>query len=103
MSICVNHTNRAATARCVTCHKPLCAECIVKVKGSTYCSQTCADNAARFNAGFRPERGPGLFASIKNLIVSLVGLAIGLAVLVGIGAYVLNIGFCQKIIKMLGL
>lgn len=68
-----------------------------------YCSQTCANNAAKFAASFRPERGPGFFGTIKNWAVSLAGLALVLAVLVLIGAKVLNLGFCQKLLKMLGL
>ena len=102
-SICVNHTSRTATARCATCHKPICDECVVKSGGSVYCSQVCADNAAKFAANFRPTGGPGFFTSLKNLVVSLVGLAFVLAVVVLIGAKVLNVGFCQKLLRLIGL
>ena len=103
MSICVNHTSRAATARCSSCHKPICDECVVKESGTVFCSQACAVNAARFNANFKPDRGPGFFGSIKNMIVSLVGLAFVLAVGVAICAYVLKIGFFVNLLKSIGL
>ena len=60
-SICVNHHDRAGIYRCATCHKPLCAECVVKSRGSVYCSQTCADNAAKFQDNFRTCPRAGLF------------------------------------------
>lgn len=38
MSVCLNHPDTEAVARCVTCGKPLCAKCVV---GGKYCSQNC--------------------------------------------------------------
>ncbi len=45
-SVCLNHPDTPAVARCATCSKPICKRCIVSRNGSNYCSQTCADNAA---------------------------------------------------------
>ena len=101
-SVCVNHPDREATARCVTCHKPICGQCMVRVGDHPYCSQTCADNAARFAARYRPEEGPGCFGKLKNMVVSLVGLVFVLTVLLLIGAYVFNIGFCKHLCELLG-
>lgn len=75
----------------------------MKSRGSVYCSQTCADNAAKFQDNFRPVREPGCFASLKNLIVSLVGLALLALILIYAGAKFMNIGFCQKLLKLIGL
>lgn len=44
-SVCLNHPDTPAAARCATCGKPICERCIVNRNGSNYCSQTCADNA----------------------------------------------------------
>ncbi len=46
-SVCLNHPDTPAAARCATCGKPVCARCIVTRNGSNYCSETCADNAAK--------------------------------------------------------
>jgi hypothetical protein len=101
-SVCVNHPDRVATERCATCHKPVCGECVVKARNSVYCSRTCADNAAKF-AGYKPESGPGLLATIKSWITCLVGLTFLAGMLVLIGAKVLNLGFCQTLLKKIGL
>jgi len=103
MSVCVNHTSRPATTRCSSCHKPICNSCVVEDGGKVFCSQMCIENTIRFSQNFRPDRGPGFFGSIKNLIVSLIGLAFVLAVIVVICAKVLNIGFFVNLLKSIGL
>ena len=103
MSVCVNHTNREATSRCTSCHKPSCDDCIVKADGAVYCSSRCAEAAAKFNKNFKPEQGPGFFGNLKNTIVGLVGLAFLAAVVVFIGAKVLNIGLFKSLLKIVGL
>lgn len=45
-SVCLNHPDTPAVARCATCSKPICERCIVSRNGSTYCSEACAENAA---------------------------------------------------------
>jgi len=45
-SVCLNHPNTPAVARCATCGKPICSQCIVSRNGSSYCSAKCADSAA---------------------------------------------------------
>lgn len=103
MSVCINHPDRAGTSRCVTCHKPICNACVVKVSGTVFCSQVCADNAARYNANFRPDRGPGFFGRLKNTVISIVGLAVVSAVAVVLCAKVLKIDFCISLLKKFGL
>ncbi|HPY89434.1 MAG TPA: B-box zinc finger protein [Lentisphaeria bacterium] len=46
-SVCLNHPNVAAVARCATCSKPICGECAQVHDGSTFCSKLCYDNAMR--------------------------------------------------------
>ncbi|HYG78595.1 MAG TPA: hypothetical protein VEK08_26585 [Planctomycetota bacterium] len=103
MSVCVNHPNIQAEARCACCHKPVCGACVLRQGSSTFCSEKCIENAARFNASFRPDRGPGFFGTIKNMIVSLVGLAAVLAIIAVLCAKVLNIPFFVNLLKKFGL
>jgi hypothetical protein len=28
--------------RCLTCHKPVCADCVVRMAGSVFCGRVCA-------------------------------------------------------------
>lgn len=98
---CINHTDRAATARCSSCHKPICAECVVESGGAAYCSQRCAEGAARFYARYQGIPADSIFSKLKNLILSLLGLAILLALALAIGAYVLKIPFCVELTKKL--
>ena len=102
-SVCINHPDRAGTARCSTCHKPICNSCVVEIDGAIYCSKNCADNAARFRANFRPETGPGFFGRLKNLIISIVGMAVVAAIAVVIFAKVLKIDFFINLLKKVGL
>ena len=103
MSVCVNHPDRAATARCGSCHKPICGDCVVHSAGSVFCSQKCAEGAARFKERFRPYNGPGLLARIRALISWLFGLAVLLAVVVAVCAYGLKLPFFVQLLKKIGL
>ena len=103
MSVCVNHPERNATARCSSCHKPICGDCVVQDGGSVFCSQKCAEGAARFYARYKPDRGPGLFTKLKNVVVSLVALAILIAAAVAVCAYVFKIPFFVNLLKKYGL
>ena len=103
MSVCVNHTNRTATSRCSSCHKPICNDCIVNSGGAVYCSNRCAEGAAKFSKTFKSDTGPGFFGNLKNTIVGLVGLAFLFIVVVYIGGKFLNIGIFKGMLKMFGL
>ncbi len=102
-SVCIYHTDRTATARCFTCHKPICAECVVKEGEDSFCTKTCAANYSKFNARFQSEARSGWLGTFKKLIVTCVFLA-GLAVLaVFIGAKFLKVSFCLELLKKWGL
>ena len=45
-SVCLNHPDTPAVARCATCSKPICEACVVNRNDSLYCSEECAANAA---------------------------------------------------------
>ena len=39
--VCLNHPNVEAVAKCCTCGKPLCAECVLIFDNQKYCSEAC--------------------------------------------------------------
>ena len=46
-SVCLNHPDTPAVTRCAACGKPICEQCIVESNGSRFCSEQCAENAAK--------------------------------------------------------
>ena len=46
---CLNHPDTPAVARCATCGKHICAQCVVTKNGAKYCSEACAQAAANSN------------------------------------------------------
>lgn len=46
-SVCLNHPDIPAAARCAACGKPICESCILKRNGSSYCSERCAEDAEK--------------------------------------------------------
>jgi hypothetical protein len=102
-SICVNHTDRPATSRCSSCHKPICNDCIVRDAGEVFCSNACAVNAARFHARYKGDDGPGFFGRIKNFFVTILVLAVLAAIGLAVAGYYFKIGFAVKLLQSLGL
>ena len=51
MPVCLNHTDRQSTAKCSTCFKPICYECVVRRGRSVYCSQRCVEAHGRKMGG----------------------------------------------------
>lgn len=100
-SVCVNHPQQSAVARCVTCNKPVCSSCVVKADGRTFCSGTCRDNHAKYS-GYKPAK-EGLIASLMSYVKLIIALVVIAAIAVFVGAKVLNLGFCQSILKIFGL
>ena len=101
-SVCINHPDQAAVARCVTCSKPVCAKCVTKADGHTFCSGTCRDNRAKFQAGYKPKED-GVLAGLMSYVKLLVALAVIAAIVLFVGGKVLGIGACQSILKIFGL
>ncbi|MCZ7648704.1 MAG: hypothetical protein M5U26_26180 [Planctomycetota bacterium] len=106
-SYCINHTDRKAAHRCFTCHKPLCDDCVHQEAEGEFCGSACRENYQKFHARYEPERSSGLFGwlfgGIKNLIVTVIGLGILGLILVYAGAKILGLGFCQNLLKTLGI
>ena len=42
ISVCLNHPETPAVARCAVCGKPVCGKCLVTRNGVQYCSDRCA-------------------------------------------------------------
>lgn len=100
-SVCVNHPQQAAVARCVTCNKPVCSSCVVKADGRTFCSERCQENHAKFS-GYKPAK-EGFFANLLSYVKLLIALAVIGAIVVFIGAKVLHLGLCERLLKLVGL
>jgi len=47
-SSCVNHPERPSTMRCRRCNLPICKKCAVVTPHGVYCSETCAEQMAKF-------------------------------------------------------
>jgi hypothetical protein len=44
-SHCLNHQERVATHRCVSCSRPLCQDCVQSYPDGVYCSTECHDKS----------------------------------------------------------
>ncbi len=102
-SLCINHTSRPASNRCFTCHKPICDECAVKTSNGTFCSEDCQSKYLKFNATYQASSKGGLFAKLKQWIAYLLFLAAAAAVIIFVGAKVMDMKLFKNILKGLGL
>lgn len=50
VKLCINHTDREAESKCISCFKPICNECIIRYKSQDYCSDQCAEGAEQTGA-----------------------------------------------------
>jgi len=73
---CLNHPNRDATARCVSCHKPVCEECKINTTDGNFCSRKCASKAADFRAasGDAPKPKRSIVKPIACVIIIIVAI-----------------------------
>ena len=75
-SYCLNHPDTPAVARCATCGKHVCAQCVVARNGSSYCSKACADSAAntadRVNTAVDAERKIAARARIRTIVIIII-------------------------------
>ena len=82
-SVCLNHPNVPAVARCAVCRKPICADCVVKKDGVTYCSAKCRDDAIRTGAMVEGVQESKKRSSSNRMIMTLIKLIILLALVAG--------------------
>lgn len=76
--VCLNHPDKAATARCATCAKPVCAECSVLGGGQVFCSVVCRKNGLESAAavdGIMQTKKRGDFRRRVMTLVKLIILA----------------------------
>ena len=75
-SYCLNHPDTPAVARCATCGKHVCAQCVVARNGSSYCSKACADSAAntagRVNTAVAAERNIAARARMRAIVIIII-------------------------------
>ena len=71
--VCLNHTDRPAIARCLSCRKPVCEECVVESNGEQFCSVICRQGHETTNANMATYReqtkGGGLFGLLIKLAI----------------------------------
>ena len=82
-SVCLNHPNVPAVARCAVCRKPICADCVVKKDGVTYCSAKCRDDAIRTGAMVEGVEESKARSNAKILLKRIIILIILLALAAG--------------------
>ena len=82
-SVCLNHPNVPAVARCAVCRKPICADCVVKHDGVTYCSAQCRDDAIRTGTMVAGVQESKKRSSSNRMIMTLIKLIILLALVAG--------------------
>ena len=82
-SVCLNHPNVPAVARCAVCRKPICADCVVKHDGVTYCSAKCRDDAIRTGAMVEGVQESKKKSNSNRMIMNLIKLIILLALIAG--------------------
>lgn len=76
---CANHPDRPAVAVCVTCHKPVCAECSTRWEGMHHCVSCLAARRAA-------ARGRSTALRTLGLILLALGLAAGATLLRALAA-----------------
>lgn len=85
-SVCLNHPNVEAVARCATCSKPVCGECAQVHDGGTYCSQLCYDNAKRTSIMVEDVERRKAKANFRRRLKMIINLLI-LAAIIGAAYY----------------
>lgn len=65
---CLNHTSVPAAARCTSCMKPVCHECVNVVNGDSFCSAECAENHIRTCAEIARFKSKQKSGGLKKLV-----------------------------------
>jgi hypothetical protein len=99
-SICVHHPDRPAASRCITCHKPVCGECVVVSPDGRFCSQKCRENYAAYKSRLAAQPGPSLWGAVKRFFVKLLVWTVLLGGAVVVGAKVFHVGFCERLLRL---
>lgn len=86
---CVTHPDRMADARCSTCHRPMCEECVVSTSDGKFCSRKCAARAADFRAS-KGSLGKKAGLPIVRYVKMIVGFIIFIFVLSAVNRYIFD-------------
>ena len=82
-SVCLNHPDTPAVARCATCGKPVCAKCLVSKNGSGYCSKKCAADAetmgGRADSVLAERKKTNSKGTIRAIIILIILIAVAAA------------------------
>lgn len=65
---CANHSDRPAITVCNRCGKNICSECLVDVKGESYCKACLVEKTEQIK---KEERSPGLAAFLSFFVAGL--------------------------------
>ncbi len=80
MSVCINHPDTEAVARCAACGKPICEACIVPGNGKDYCSEECRSRglaaAARSSDVISRGAKADHAAAIRKIVWTVILLAV---------------------------
>ena len=78
MAVCLNHPDRQATDKCITCFKPLCHECGIREDDLIFCSEKCKSNYLRTSGSvnhFQQLAAARERRKLRNRIIILFALA----------------------------
>lgn len=80
-SMCANHRDTPAIARCLHCNRSICEKCTREITGGRFCSEEHAERYLQFAAERRPIKVPRHYGCLSKsiLLILLVGaIALGL-------------------------
>lgn len=80
---CVTHPQNESTGRCVQCHRPYCAECVLLSDKGSFCSLECKGRYHDFRereAELGPVKRPWVKRAICKLVAAVAVAAVGYGV-----------------------
>lgn len=85
---CIVHHDRAASARCGRCHKPICAECVVSSADGKFCSRVCADKTADFRKSYGTTKKAS--RGVRKLVRLVVWVVVIIVALAAVNKYMMS-------------
>ncbi len=83
-SMCANHRDTPAVARCLHCNRPICEQCTREITGGRFCSEDHAEKYLQFQAERKPikvRKHRGCLSRLIMLIILAGAVALGLHLL----------------------
>ena len=91
MPVCLNHPDREASTRCVTCFKPLCSDCVLRSGRKVYCSEECLQNDRRTSGSIGRFAARERAIQRKKLLIKLAVILFVAAALIAGCVYVMRL------------